>query len=138
MHGKKRLFLAALALYSAAVLAAGFSPDVYFLISMRALQGFGFSPFPLSMAIVTDVFPRERVATAQGIISAMMAIGMTIGMIAGAYIEEYLGWRAMFHVGFAISMVMLTVSYLVLDEYPPASKERVDYWSTILWPRGRR
>jgi MFS family permease len=136
VHGKKRLFLAALALYSVAILAAGFSLDVYFLISMRALQGFGFSLFPLSMAMVTDVFPRERVATAQGIISAMMAIGMTICMIAGAYIEEYLGWRAMFHVGFTISITMVIVSYLVLDEYPPAFKERVDYWSTVLLASG--
>ncbi len=136
VHGKKRLFLASLALYSAAVLLAGFSPNVYFLISMRAVQGFGFSLFPLSMAIVTEVFPRERVATAQGIISAMMAIGMTVGMIAGAYVEEYLGWRAMFHVGFAISAAMLAVSYLVLDEYPPASREKVDYWSTTLLASG--
>ncbi len=136
VHGKKRLFLASLAAYSAAVLAAGFSPNVYFLIAMRALQGFGFSLFPLSMSIVTDVFPSERVATAQGIISAMMAIGMTVGMIAGAYVEEYLGWRAMFHIGFALSAAMLAASYAILEERPAASRGKVDYWSTTLLASG--
>jgi len=102
VYGKKKLYLVSLSVYTLAVLLAGFSPNVYFLIAIRAVQGFGFSLFPLSLAIVTDIFSKEKVALAQGIISAMVAIGMTIGMIAGAYIEEYFGWRMMFHIGFVL------------------------------------
>ncbi|MFP3293680.1 MAG: MFS transporter, partial [Nitrososphaeria archaeon] len=100
-HGKRRLYIASLGAYVAAVALAGFAPSVGYLIAVRAIQGLGLSLFPLGIAIVTDVFPRDRVATAQGILSATVAIGMTLGMIAGAYIEEYLGWRAMFHVAAA-------------------------------------
>jgi len=132
VYGKRRLYLISLALYSVAVLMAGFVPNVYYLIAARAVQGFGFALFPLGLAIVTDVFPRERVAVAQGILSATFAIGMTVGMIAGAYIEEYLGWRAMFHTAFAISIVMLILASLLLWSPPPVARERIDFASTVL------
>ncbi|MDP8002841.1 MAG: MFS transporter [Caldisphaera sp.] len=130
--GKKRLYLISLALYSLAVLFAGFSPNVYSLIGARAIQGFGFSIFPLSIAIITDIFPKERVALAQGILSAMVAIGMTIGMIAGAYIDEYLGWRAMFHIAFGIAIVAIIVSYINIGPHPPVKREKIDYLSSTL------
>ncbi|MGC8569069.1 MAG: MFS transporter [Nitrososphaeria archaeon] len=136
VHGKKLLYIASLSLYTISVFLAGFSPSIYFLIAVRAVQGFGFSLFPLSLAIITDVFPRRMVATAQGIISAMVAIGMTVGMIAGAYIEEYLGWRAMFHIGSALSALLLILAYFVLERDRPISRERIDYMSTLILSLG--
>ncbi len=132
VYGKKKLYLVSLSLYSVAVLLAGFSPNIYFLIAARAVQGFGFTLFPLGLAIITDVFPRDRVAVAQGILSAMVAIGMTVGMIAGAYIEEYLGWRAMFHIAFGLSAVMLAASAAALESRPPIRHESIDFVSTLL------
>ncbi len=132
VYGKRRLYLISLSLYSFAVLMAGFAPSVSYLIAARAVQGFGFALFPLGLAIVTDVFPREKVAVAQGVLSATFAIGMTVGMIAGAYVEEYLGWRALFHIAFALSLVTLSLAWLFLYSLPPVSRERVDYASTTL------
>ncbi len=136
IFGKKSLFMVSLLVYSVAVLAAGFSPNVYYLIAARAVQGFGFSLFPLSIAIITEVFPKDKVAMAQGIISATMAIGMTVGMIVGAYIEAYLGWRDMFHLAFILSVAMMAISYFSLDQYPPKLKEKIDYLSTAFLALG--
>jgi EmrB/QacA subfamily drug resistance transporter len=136
VYGKKKLYLISLSVYTLAVLLAGFSPNVYFLIAIRAIQGFGFSLFPLSLAIVTDIFPKEKVALAQGIISAMVAIGMTVGMIAGAYIEEYFGWRMMFHIGFVFAALMLFFAYIVIRGGAPPHQEKVDYLSTIILSSG--
>lgn len=132
VYGTRRLYLISLALYSVAVLMAGFAPSVGYLIAARSIQGFGFALFPLGLAIVTEVFPKERVAVAQGILSATFAIGMTVGMIAGAYIEQYLGWRAMFHIAFALSAIMLVLAWLFLYSPPPVSREKIDYASTTL------
>ncbi|MGC9071670.1 MAG: MFS transporter, partial [Acidilobus sp.] len=54
------------------------------------------------------------------------------GMIAGAYIEEYLGWRAMFHIAFALSVLMLLLAWASIYSPPPASSERIDFASTTL------
>ena len=80
-YGKKKMFLAAMAFYIAGVGIAGFAPTIYFLILARAIQGVGFAIMPLAIAIITDVFPKERVATAQGIISGTFAIGAAAGLI---------------------------------------------------------
>ncbi|MFP3263694.1 MAG: MFS transporter [Nitrososphaeria archaeon] len=131
-HGKRRLYIASLGAYVAAVALAGFAPSVGYLIAVRAIQGLGLSLFPLGIAIVTDVFPRDRVATAQGILSATVAIGMTLGMIAGAYIEEYLGWRAMFHVAAALSLAVLAAAAAALPPSAPARGVSVDYLGSLL------
>ena len=96
IHGKKKMFLVSLIFYMAGVAMAGFSPSIYFLLFSRALQGVGFAIIPLSLAIVSETFPKERIATAQGIISGTFAIGAAAGLIIGSYVVEDLGWQYRF------------------------------------------
>ena len=57
VHGKKKTLLAILSAYTIAVFIAGISPNIYVLILARLIQGIGFSAFPISVAIITDMFP---------------------------------------------------------------------------------
>jgi EmrB/QacA subfamily drug resistance transporter len=128
VFGKKRMFLLSLVFYVAGVGIAGFSPSIYFLIAARALQGIGFAIIPLGLAIITDVFPRERVATAQGIISGTFAIGAAIGLIVGAYVVEDLGWQYAFHTALALSVVLFFISYKILQrDTPRGINKSIDY-----------
>lgn len=119
VFGKKRMFLLSLSFYIVGVGMAGFSPSIYFLIGARALQGVGFAIIPLGLAIVTDVFPKERVATAQGIISGTFAIGAAIGLIVGAYIVQDLGWQWAFHTALVLSIVLFGISAYILQKDSP-------------------
>ena len=85
-YGKKKVYLLSIGFYSLAVLLAGFSTNIYFLIFARAIQGLGYATFPLAIAIITDLFPKERVAWAQGILSATLAAGPALGLLVGSYI----------------------------------------------------
>jgi MFS family permease len=116
VYGKKRMFLLSLSFYIVGVGVAGFSPSIYFLIGARALQGVGFAIIPLGLAIVTDVFPRERVATAQGIISGTFAIGAAMGLFVGAYIVQYYGWQWAFHSALALSVLLFAISAIILQK----------------------
>ncbi|HKT21173.1 MAG TPA: MFS transporter, partial [Nitrososphaerales archaeon] len=104
-YGKKKMFLVALVFYTVGVGAAGFSPSIYFLIAARAIQGVGFAIVPLALAIIAETFPRERIATAQGVVSATFAIGAAAGLILGAYIVQDFGWQWAFHSAFILSIV---------------------------------
>ena len=126
-YGKKRVYLISITFYSLAVLIAGFSPNIYFLIAARAIQGFGYAVFPLAIAIVTDLFPKERVAWAQGIISATLAAGPALGLVFGSYIVQDLGWQYAFHTAFVLSIIMLAISAKYVTEIPSKTKERIDY-----------
>jgi Arabinose efflux permease len=57
VHGKKKTLLAILSAYTIAVFIAGISPNIYVLILARLIQGIGFSAFPISVAIITDMLP---------------------------------------------------------------------------------
>jgi MFS family permease len=116
IFGKKRLFLTALVFYMCGVGLAGFSPSIYILIFARALQGIGFAIIPLGLAIITDVFPRERVAPAQGIMSGTFAIGASAGLIVGSYVVQDLGWQYAFHTALVLSLVLFIIAAKVLDK----------------------
>jgi MFS family permease len=126
-YGKKRIYLVAMAFYIAGVGAAGFSPTIYFLILARAVQGVGFAMMPLALAIIADVFPKERVATAQGIISGTFAIGASAGLIVGSYIVQDLGWQWAFHTAFVLSTVLFAAVTRVVRRDKPGEKAKVDY-----------
>lgn len=128
IYGKKKMFLISLIFYMTGVGLAGFSPSIYFLLFARALQGMGFAIIPLSIAIITDVFPREKVAVAQGIISGTFAIGAAAGLIIGSYVVQDLGWQYAFHTALVLSLILFVVAYRVLQkDIAKAVNKAVDY-----------
>jgi MFS family permease len=135
-YGKKRMFLLALIFYIAGVGLAGFSPSIYFLIFARAVQGIGFAIVPLALAIVAETFPNERIATAQGVISATFAIGAAAGLVIGSYVVQDLGWQWAFHSAFILSIVLFIVVAKVLPRGASGTKLKVDYYTTIMLMTG--
>ena len=126
IYGKKKIFLTVLLFYIAGVGLAGFSTSIYMLIASRAIQGIGFAIVPLGLAIITDIFPKERVATAQGIISGTFAIGAAAGLIIGAYIVQDLSWEWAFHTAFILSIILFFIVVVMLKKDVPGEKSKVD------------
>lgn len=127
IYGKRRMFLLSMGFYTVAVIMAGFSPNIYFLIAARALQGLGFAVFPLSLAIITDVLPPEMIATAQGIISGTMGIGTALGLVVGAFIDQDLGWQYAFHIAFVISLLLFFLAVKMVPHTGVRKKATIDY-----------
>ncbi|SFO80784.1 MULTISPECIES: MFS transporter [Actinomadura] len=81
MYGKKRMVLLTLALLLAGSVLCAVSGSLPVLIGGRALQGVSAALIPLSIGMIRDTFPAERVTTAIGIVSATMGVGGSAGMI---------------------------------------------------------
>ena len=134
IYGKKRLLVVVMATYAVAVTLAGFTPQIgaalgvsrlnqiYLLIAVRAVQGVGMAMFPLAFAMIGEVFPPNRVATAQGVISAMFAAGATLGLVGGAWVTEVYGWQTTYHTVIPFALVLVVLTALVLKE----SRHRLD------------
>ena len=135
-YGKKRMFLTALVFYIAGVGIAGFSNSIYFLIAARAIQGIGFAIVPLALAIIAETFPKERIATAQGVVSATFAIGAALGLIIGSYVVQDLGWQWAFHSAFVLSVVLFVVVARFLPQGSPGTRLKVDYETILLLMAG--
>ena len=65
--GRRRMFVAGLALFVAASAACALAGSVGWLIAARAVQGAGAAlVMPLAMALLSAAFPRERAARRSG------------------------------------------------------------------------
>jgi len=135
-YGKKRMFLIALVFYMVGVGIAGFSNSIYFLIAARAVQGIGFAIVPLALAIIAETFPRERIATAQGVVSATFAIGAAAGLIIGSYVVQDLGWQWAFHSAFLLSVILFAVVAKFLPTGHLGTRQKVDYETVLLLMAG--
>jgi MFS family permease len=135
-YGKKRMFLIALVFYMAGVGMAGFSNSIYFLIAARAIQGIGFAIVPLALAIIAETFPKDRIATAQGVVSATFAIGAALGLIIGSYVVEDLGWQWAFHSALVLSVLLFIVVAKLLPRGTPGTRLKVDYETVLLLMAG--
>jgi MFS family permease len=134
IYGKKRVLVAILSVYLVAVSLAGFSPNIgaaigmsrpdqlYLLIGIRAVQGTGMAMFPLAFAMIGEEFPPQRVAGAQGLVSAMFAAGSSLGLFGGAWITQNFGWQLTYHTVIPIAVAVLVLAILVLHE----SRVRLD------------
>jgi MFS family permease len=128
IFGKKRMLIVTLSVYSIAVTIAGFTPNIgswvgltqaqsiYLLVAVRALQGVGMGMFPLAFAMIGDEFPPRQVASAQGIVSAMFAVGAAVGLVGGAYITQNFGWQLTYHTVIPIAFGMLAATAVTLPE----------------------
>jgi len=135
-YGKKRMVLVSLTFYTFGVGIAGFSPSIYFLLFARAVQGVGFAIVPLGLAIITDTFPREKIAGAQGVISGTFAIGAAAGLILGSEVVQDLGWQYAFHSAFVLSIVLFVLVWKVIRRDSPRAKHKVDYLGALILMSG--
>src|SRR6185436_1104765 len=98
-YGKERFLLVSLLLFFVGCVAAIFAWNIASLILFRAVQGFGGAVFPLSFAIVFDEFPREKVGSGVGMVSAILGVGGGLGLVLSGVLVEYASWRWLFIVG---------------------------------------
>lgn len=118
IYGKKKVLLIIMIIYAVGVFIGGFATNIYFLLSIRAIQGIGMSMFPIAFGIIRDQFPREKISIGQGVISSMFAAGAAIGLSIGAFIVQFFGWHATFFTIIPISILLLIViwRFVHLDE----------------------
>jgi EmrB/QacA subfamily drug resistance transporter len=113
--GRKRLFLLGVVVFTLASVACGLSTSTDALIAARALQGGGAAFLvPGSLAIITATFPDDDRGAAIGTWSGFSAITTAVGPVAGGWLIEQFGWRAVFflNVPLALIVVALTTSFV--------------------------
>ncbi len=109
LYGKKKVLLTVMMIYSAGILGGGFANSFDTMILARIAQGIGISMFPIAFGIVRDIFPREKLAIAQGIFTSTFFGGAVVGLIIGARIISSYGWHATFFSVFPVAIILAVV-----------------------------
>src|SRR5206468_2825522 len=116
--GRRRLFVAGLALFTVFSLLDGLAWSEGSLISFRALQGLGaalLSPAALSILTTTFREGRER-NLALGIWGAASGSGGAAGVLLGGALTSALSWSWIFFINVPVGMLVLAVSPWLLRE----------------------
>src|SRR6266545_3506457 len=104
--GRRRIFLAGLALFTAASLASGIAPAAGALIAARAGQGLGAALLtPAALSIITTSYAGAQRVTALGVWGAIGGAGAAVGVLAGGILTTWLGWRSVFLVNVPVGVV---------------------------------
>jgi EmrB/QacA subfamily drug resistance transporter len=116
--GRRRVFMAGVALFTAASLVCGLSSSEGMLIAARAVQGLGaaiLSPSALSIISTTFDEGAER-NKALGIWGAMGGSGAAVGVLMGGVLTKWLGWEWIFFVNVPVGVGVLLVCRSVVRE----------------------
>jgi len=118
LYGRRRLFLAGLAVFGVASLVGGFAPSPWVLVAARFLQGVGGAALvPASLSLLTVAFAEgEERNRAIGVYGAMAALGFVVGMVGGGVITDLLGWRWVMFVNVPVALAALLITPLALPE----------------------
>ena len=136
MFGKERMLVAVLALFALGCLIAALSGSLALLVAGRAVQGAAGAVFPLAFGIIRDEFPRERVATGIGLISATFGIGGGAGLVLSGLIVDHLSYRWIFWFGLVVVVIAMVAARLFVPESPVKSPARIDFAGAALLSAG--
>ena len=116
--GRRRVFLAGIALFTLSSLAGGLATTDWMLLVARALQGVGGAlASPAVLALVVGSFAEGRERTrALGIYSAVAMGGASLGLVLGGVITEWLSWRWVLFVNVPVGIVVLAVTPMFVTE----------------------
>lgn len=122
--GHRRILLIGIFLFTGASLLCGLAPTLTILIIGRAFQGLGGAVLiSLTIALVGDTVPKEKIGSAMGLLGTVSAIGTAVGPSLGGLLISTLGWRAIF-----LLMIPLGVlNFFLARYYLPVSEKS---WSS--------
>ena len=124
--GRRRMILAALAIFVCGSVLCAAAPNIEFLTAMRVVQGFGGGGLmTLSQALVGETFPPRERGRYQGYLAGVSVSSNTFGPVAGGYLTQFFGWRSIFLVN--IPLGLLAAVLVLRLETPPSDRRRTTF-----------
>jgi len=118
LYGRRRVFMAGAAVFTAASLLCAAAPSISILIAGRVLTGIGAAlMLPASLAVVRVAWPdRKARARALGIFTGTNGLAFIIGPTVGGLLIDQFGWRSIFFVVVPFGIAALALSPAVVPE----------------------
>ncbi len=131
--GRKRLLVVAVSGFTAASMLCGIATSLEEMVTYRILQG-GFGAFlvPLSQAVLLDVYPREKHATAMAIWGVGVMLGPILGPTIGGYLTEYYDWRWVFYINLPVGILALFGILTFVHETEKDRERQFDWFGFVL------
>ncbi|MEU4427401.1 MFS transporter [Actinoplanes sp. NPDC024001] len=136
--GRRRLFLAGLALFTLASLATGCAQSEWQLLAARAVQGAGAAMVaPTALALLTTTFAEGAARNrALGYWAAVGSAGAIGGQLLGGVITSTLGWRWIFLINVPVGVLAIAAGCRFLTESRAPRRAPLDLRGAVLLATG--
>src|SRR6201996_3465639 len=115
--GRKRMFMAGIALFTVSSAAAALAPSIGLLILARAIQGAGAAiATPLTLTLLAAAFPADRRGFAIGVWSGVSGIAVALGPLVGGAMVQAASWHWIFWLNVPIGAALVPLAWRRLSE----------------------
>ncbi len=131
--GRARVLQAGILLFAVGSAAAVFAKTSEALIAFRAFMGMGAAMIlPSTLAIITNVFPREERGRAIGIWAGLNGLGLALGPIIGGILIQHYSWSSIFLVNLPVGVVALLAGWFFIPDSRDPNPQRLDLLGSAL------
>jgi EmrB/QacA subfamily drug resistance transporter len=135
--GTKRVFAAAVAIFTLGSLACGLSPNVQALVASRILQGIGAAfMMPVGRIALLRTFPKSGILRAMNFVIIPALLGPLLGPLMGGVIVHVLPWRWIFLINLPFGLLGLYLVKKYMPDHRGKEKERLDKGGFLLFGAG--
>jgi len=134
MYGRKRFYIAGLALFTGGSLLCGLATSMTQLIVFRGIQGLGAGfLMPITFTLIFTIIPQERAGKFQALFMGVYALSSVVGPTIGSVITEQLNWHWNFFVNipFGIAAILI-MCWSLVESRADTGKPKVDYAGALL------
>ncbi|MBP2240988.1 EmrB/QacA subfamily drug resistance transporter [Cytobacillus eiseniae] len=132
-YSVRRLFLAAMLLFTIGTLVAGVAHVFPVLLAGRMLQASGSAiMMPLLMNVMLVSFPIEKRGVAMGFFGLILMAAPAIGPTLSGWIIERYDWRMLFHFVTPIAFIVLLIGFFLLKDKKEKKDIHLDIKSLLL------
>ncbi len=131
--GRKRVYLACVAVFAAGALAVALAPSFGALLAGRVVQGLGASGiFPVAAAVIGDTYPPDRRGRAVGLLGSVVGVAFLIGPALGGVVLAVASWRWLFALSLPLAAIVFAWSARRLPESRASAPRPFDATGTAL------
>jgi EmrB/QacA subfamily drug resistance transporter len=115
--GRKRVYVTGLSIFTLGGILAASSSSLVPVIVFKAAQGVGNGMIVANnMAIIAALFPGKEQGKGMGLLSTTVGLGAISGPLVGGSLVTTFGWRSVFILSVALSVLTLIAVVLVVEE----------------------
>jgi EmrB/QacA subfamily drug resistance transporter len=132
--GHKKLFVSAIALFTAGSIVGALAPDMMGLIIGRAIQGAGGGGLMITaMSIMASVLTLKERAKYQWIFGVVFTVPTLVGPVLGGWLTAGPGWRWMFWMNLPLGAIALLAAIVLVPRLSqPDKKPKIDFIGIVL------
>ena len=135
--GTKKLFVAAVTLFTLGSVLCALAQSIEQLISFRVVQGLGGGMLmPLGMTIMTRTAGPQRMGKLMAILGVPMLLGPIMGPILGGWLIEIASWHWVFLINVPLGIITVIYALFALPKDHVDPSESFDFVGMLLMSPG--